>query len=226
VGWRLETESESPLSQLDWSLVSDSLSDDAYFQIYSLTEYEMAGVEVFNHYDDLPNYRLMINFGFAIEGNKKDSTVLRFQLPPNEPQKKQILVQNGVAEEHRLTSGVKLPLELFDLIRVILSPTVRELGTKRPFFVDTKTDQRVLAQLSNTIVGLLRKFQSTVEEDELNLKKPQVKGMLRAILIVRMGEKLLLIQALQELDAMQKAFESGEIKQIEGFTAPPRAGEL
>jgi hypothetical protein len=187
---------------------------------------------VYNHYDNLPNSRLLVNFGFALENNPNDEMPLKFPVPDGDrlrTEKLALLKSLGIESDHKVTSQGRVSIELLELVRVLLidDPAVlKGLAAAGTCFVSSAHDVRVVGMLKATLLSLLSNHLTTIEHDQRLLvadtaarqvdagQKP-LPYVMRAAVICRLGEKLLIEQAAKNLGRWEEQLSSGGVGRID-----------
>jgi hypothetical protein len=189
---------------------------------------------VYNHYDNLPNSRLLVNFGFALQDNPNDEIPLKLPVPPNDALRREkvaLLEERQIDNEHTILYGGRIPMELMELVRVLLvddaavltglAGAATGLGNTGPgkassFFVSSANDLKVVILLKATIVSLMSNHPTTIEHDKHLLKEnAAMPPAVRSGVICRMGEKTVLQHAVQTLSRWEQALNSGSARKIE-----------
>jgi histone-lysine N-methyltransferase SETD3 len=160
------------------------------------------GDQVYDSYGRKCNHRFFVNYGFALEDNEDNETVLRFKVSENDPLfdlkakylgDEERIFQIPANSEHERTAEMFSFLRLFvaDNEDVRVFTQSKELKFDKVAPLSVGNEKKVLEAAKEASLKCLERFASTLEEDERLLKeeKDKLTFNIKNCILMRRGEK-------------------------------------
>ncbi|CUM63819.1 uncharacterized protein PRCAT00001403001 [Priceomyces carsonii] len=176
--------------------------------IFKLDENVAENQELFNNYGDKPNVDLLLNYGFAVEGNEYDETTITFKIDEGKileaidfgiefyERKQKIddpkLLKNGI--NFYLDWNTPFPLKLVDFFAFLV---------QMKFEKETGMTLRMKLEGLTEIRKILVMKVETFKENELDVPN-EVDEVFKYIKIYKKGQRLIFQKSLDSLQSYEK----------------------
>lgn len=170
------------------------------------------GQELCISYGALPNWQLLLHYGFALQSNPEDSVVVSLQVPDDDPQPLYMLkmlflnmdVLPNLDVDHALREQDHLPMSLLASTRLLLldkseasSISINTADFGNP--VSARNERAVVTQLRTLVESMLSGFDVFEEED---LEDRDRNSFASSCGIYVTGQRNILTKALDALEAL------------------------
>lgn len=187
------------------------------FVLIPIEENLVKGDELNLQYNELANWQLLLNFGFAIENNPFDSIFIELQFDSNESNeiemKKSFLINlcENFSFEHELKlrdDESILSDDLLGTLRLIVMTSdelenysISNLDEILSNSINDENERRALKKLENILNEFQEKnFTTTLEENQQRLKSTNLNDDERNALIYLVGQKEIVDRALKSIE--------------------------
>ena len=204
------SDEESAFEQEDSEEPEQSKADEDNFFMMStgVRTFFRKGEQVFNAYGRLNNRNLLLDYGFATEGNRYDTVYFLLWLPRS-GREGLVKIQDIKAKTQEYVEftelyGLKkkrLNIDVFVYFRENMTVTVKNFPSR------IEVELEIIDKFLNVCFEMHDEFKTSLEEDEeLLLRSPGHR--LKSALFYRMNQKKIILNQIKMLEVLRKELES------------------